>query len=409
MKIAQVSFAETGGGAERVATDLHDCFLRSGHDAVMLTPRPDAASQRDGVFGIDVDWGRNVWERTLSRVDRRLARPRAALRRRRGYDDPHHPWTSRLLDLIPWTPDVLHLHNLHGNWFDLRQLGLLSQRVKTVITLHDAWLPLAGPHWPMHIGQWDAAALRANQALRDVALRDTKLTVVTPSLWMKSVWDTSPWSSRLRDAAVIPNGIDLELFSPGESREGSSVSAMPPEARVILSVGITGRGTPSHTDPASILEAAPGLPDSLHPLVVVNVGEPIPAATFAKVQDRVRMVQTGRLTDRQRLIREYRAATALFHPVHEDNAPLTVIEAMACGTPIVAPRVGGIPDLCVDGEHARLYDKDDLEDRRNALCDVLRDPVVAHKMGMAAAAHVRKNFDRRRMADDYIRLYRDSK
>ncbi|MEM7576434.1 MAG: glycosyltransferase [Planctomycetota bacterium] len=404
MKIAQLSFAETGGGAERVATDLHDCFLEAGHDAVLLTPRPNAASERAGVVPVDIDRGRSGWERALMKIDRRLARPRAALRRRSGYDDPHHPWTVRLLEQLPWKPDVLHLHNLHGNWFDLRQLGSLSRHLPTVVTLHDGWLPLDGPHWPMHVTGWDREALRVNHALREQGLRDAALTVVSPSRWMKGVWDASPWSAKVGDAVVIPNGIDLDIFRPDGGTLTNGDFWKDGEHRV-LSVGISGRGKPSHTELAATLLVIESLKRRKAKAVIASVGDCDDECPRNMQFGSCRVHQPGRISDRARLASIYRSADVLFHPVHEDNAPLTVLEAMACGSPVVAPGVGGIPELVSDGIHGRLYRPGDHESRLAALLSLLDDDQAAQRMGRFAAERVQQHFDRRRMADDYLALY----
>ncbi|MEM1445125.1 MAG: glycosyltransferase [Planctomycetota bacterium] len=415
MKIAQVSFAETGGGAERVATDLHDCFLQAGHDALLVTPRPDSTSRRSGVIPIDLDVGRGLWERAFKKIDRRLARPRAAMQRRRGFDDPHHPWTARLLELLPWTPDVLHLHNLHGNWFDLRQLGPLSRRVPTVITLHDAWLPLSGPHWPMHVEQWDPAALKANEALREGALSDAPVTVVSPSRWMKGVWDASPWSLKAGDAVVIPNGIDLEVFNPRvrpASRQGlGGVSTRP----LLLQVGLTGRGTPSHTCPELLLDLAATLNGQTScAIAVANVGErwgKDRLRAFGFADDSCDVIQPGRVSDRSQLASLYKSSDLLVHSVREDNFPSVVLEAMACGTPVVVANTGGIPEQLDEGKHGRFFDwiGDNMAASTFYLLDEVRSLLeqsgLCDEMGRNAAEHARQHFDRRRMADDYLALY----
>ncbi|MEM8782834.1 MAG: glycosyltransferase [Planctomycetota bacterium] len=408
MKIAQVSFAETAGGAERVATDLHDGFLQAGHDAVLLTPRPDAASRRAGVIPIDLESGRGIVERTLRRIDRRLARPLSASRRRRGFDDPHHPWTARLLDALPWSAeatDILHLHNLHGGWFDLRQLGPLARRVPTVLTLHDAWLPLGGPHWPMHVDGWDADALAANHALRETAFADTPLTVVAPSRWMKGVWDRSPWSLRCGEAVVIPNGIDLGRFRVDDDRNAGDLDLVRGCGVVVLSVGLSGRGWPRHTEPERVFDVVKLLSDGPEPACVLNVGVPIEIPGNGMELGACRLVQPGRVADRSRLAEMYRVADFLFHAVKEDNCPLTVLEALACGTPVVAPRVGGIPELVRDREHGRVYAPDDDAERVMALRAALEDRAAAQAWGRNAAEHARRHFDRRRMAEDYLALY----
>src|SRR4029079_4578923 len=69
--------------------------------------------------------------------------PRRLLRRffyELGLEDFDYPNSVELLRFLPQKPDLLHCHNLHGNYFDLRALAGLSRQIPTVLTLHDAWL-----------------------------------------------------------------------------------------------------------------------------------------------------------------------------------------------------------------------------------------------------------------------------
>ena len=75
-----------------------------------------------------------------SRRSRALRDPGVLLDVARGREDFRFPASHRVLDLPPKRPDVLHLHNLHGGYFDLRVFPELSQGQPTVVTMHDEWL-----------------------------------------------------------------------------------------------------------------------------------------------------------------------------------------------------------------------------------------------------------------------------
>src|SRR5437773_269549 len=72
----------------------------------------------------------------LERLARAARDPHVAWDFVRGREDFRWPATRRLLDLSPGVPDVLHLHNLHGAYFDLRRLPRLAGAIPTVLTLH---------------------------------------------------------------------------------------------------------------------------------------------------------------------------------------------------------------------------------------------------------------------------------
>jgi glycosyltransferase involved in cell wall biosynthesis len=87
--------------------------------------------------------------------------------------------------------------------------------------------------------------------------------------------------------------------------------------------------------------------------------------------------------------------------------PLVLLEAMACGTPVVGTRVGGVPEVIgEDGEAGRLAAPDDPEDLGRVLGEVLADRQGAAAMGERALARLRDHFDPSRAADRYEDLFR---
>src|SRR4051794_18111396 len=111
MRILQVSTMDQAGGAERVAWNLFHSYRSRGHDSWMAVGYKK--SSESGVFEIASN------ARWLKRI-RRL--PDII----RGFESFCFPGTASLLRITPGVPDVLHCHNLHGNYFDLRMLPSLS-------------------------------------------------------------------------------------------------------------------------------------------------------------------------------------------------------------------------------------------------------------------------------------------
>jgi glycosyltransferase involved in cell wall biosynthesis len=88
-----------------------------------------------------------------------------------------------------------------------------------------------------------------------------------------------------------------------------------------------------------------------------------------------------------------------------ENLPVAILEAMAIGLPVVATRVGGIPELVVDGETGYLVDPDDPGALGRALDAVISDPVRHRQMGEAGAARVAAHFEAQAVAARMVRLY----
>jgi glycosyltransferase involved in cell wall biosynthesis len=111
----------------------------------------------------------------------------------------------------------------------------------------------------------------------------------------------------------------------------------------------------------------------------------------------------------------YRADPERFYPLMDvfaltsrsEGMPLSVLEAWAAGKPVVATRVGGLPDLVEDGRTGHLVALDDVPGLASALGGVLDSPALAARMGAAGRAVVRDRFDVSVMAEAYQRLYAD--
>lgn len=87
---------------------------------------------------------------------------------------------------------------------------------------------------------------------------------------------------------------------------------------------------------------------------------------------------------RESLVDLLKGATALVLPSAQENAPMVIAEAMASGTPVVATRVGGIPDMVQDGQTGLLYDVGDVDALTTCLRRLLQEPEFRVRLGREA-------------------------
>jgi glycosyltransferase involved in cell wall biosynthesis len=88
-----------------------------------------------------------------------------------------------------------------------------------------------------------------------------------------------------------------------------------------------------------------------------------------------------------------------------EGVPQALIEAGVAGRPVIATRVGGIPEMIVDGESGLLIDPGDVDALTEGLCRLVSDPGLARRLGEAARVSVEARFDVARMADEYHHDY----
>ncbi len=396
MKILQISTADRGGGAEAVALSLHRGLRERGHDAVLAVGY--RRTDEEGVVEIGGSG---------SRKGRALRDPGVLLDMLRGHEDFRFPASHRVLELAPWAPDVVHVHNLHGGYFDLRALPELARRARLVATLHDAWLltghcahPLDSDGWLRGCGNCPHLdtypALRRDGTAFNLERKRSiydglELTAVTPSRWLMDMVERSVLAPAAARREVIPNGVDLDVFSPRAPAETRSVPLL-----VFAAQG----GRANEFKDFATLRAALGRLSV--PVEAVALGDASP------VEEQVGQATVRSLgTVPPRKVADWlRAADVYVHPSRADTFPNGVLEALACGTPVVASRVGGIPEQVTEATGV-LVEPGDPAVLATAIESLLADPVRRARMGDAAAADARARFASDPQIDAYIRLYAD--
>lgn len=122
------------------------------------------------------------------------------------------------------------------------------------------------------------------------------------------------------------------------------------------------------------------------------------------LQDKVHFLGNVSMNDVQL---ELAKANCLVVPSFQENAPLTIAEAMAAGVPIVASNVGGIPEMIEDGITGLLIDPYDIKSIRDAISMILSDETLARSMGQSAKEAARKRFTASIICNKTLRAYRE--
>ncbi len=431
--ILQVSALDLGGGAERAALDLHRAYLRRGLDARLVVGFRRAAPE-PGVSEIDPYEGLSPPLSKVAALDRALgsrrhfpgrdtlrhalamiAWPPRLWHRWRGLDDFSYPGTSLMVERLRSRGWVLHLHNVHGSYFDLRALPQLSRALPVVWTLHDNWAFTGHCAYFMNCGRWEHGCgacpdlkrppsiqkdqTAANWLLKQRIYKQTDLHLVCPSRWMQRQVERSI----LRDApcTVIPNGVDLAVFHLGARREARQALGLSESARICLYVGSSGLGWTPYKDPATVRESVARIRSrsDVGPVQFISVGG---GATVGNSGSRDWSV--GHVA-RERLALFYQAADVFIHAARADNFPYTVLEAMASGVPVVATSVGGVPEQVRSGETGYLVPEGDSSAMAERVAQLLQDSSLRGAMGREGAAVASREFALDRAVDRYVALY----
>lgn len=434
MNILQVNTYDIGGGAERIASDLHNSYRARGHACY------SAVRERKGTgpafLVIPNDICRNRWTRVCLSLEKVFVRARIRglplgcrilasvgepgrwLKKRRGFEDFEFPGTRDLLNLSQQRPDILHLHNLHGGYVDLRELPRLTKCTPSVITLHDEWMytghcagTLGCPRWQRGCGQCPDLnippaiprdATSYNLGRKREIYGQSELYLATPSQWLMKRALSSILRLAVRDWKVIPNGIDLSVFHPGSKSAARQELGLLPDAWISLFVGFNlhSKFKDYKTIESAVMQAS--LQNGrLHYLICV--GEPGEEQRRGSLV--IRFVDYE--PDRNKLARYYQAADVYLHASHGDNFPTTILEAMGCGMPVVATRVGGIPEQIEDGATGFLVQAQDSIAMAERVMELQKNEPLRKTMGVAASQRARNLFSLELMVDNYLDWYKE--
>jgi len=346
-----------------------------------------------------------------------------------------------LLELTPARPELVHCHNLHGDYFDLRCLPWLSSTLPVVLTLHDAWL-LSGhcghsfdcERWKIGCGQCpdltiyppirrDATAENWRRKQRVYA--DSRLYVATPCRWLIDKALQSIVAPAIAESRVIPYGVDQSVFSPGDRAAARAMLGIPSKATMVLFVA-NGIRYNRWKDFALMKHALRLLAERVRdrPLLWFGLGERASAEQVGST----RLIFVPFQSDPARVAQYYRAADLYVHAARADTFPNAILEALACGVPVVATAVGGIPEQVNGlrdaagsepsaGSMWNRYDDDlatgllsspaDVVGLANGLTRLVVDRPLRLTLGANAADDARRRFDLQREVTDYLAWYEE--
>ncbi|MHC4885193.1 MAG: glycosyltransferase [Planctomycetota bacterium] len=421
MSVATVSTRDINGGAARAAFGLHQGLNTVGQRSVMLvrekasaddTVIPATLSGRLGHYGNALKCGVIVQERYIDRHRTPLSNTLFSLGYP-GYDLAHS-------DML-MSADVINLHWI--NYFQslITIKNLFSLNVPVVWTLHDQWAFTGGCHYSAGCEQYADACSRCPQlsddpyALPAAVLRDKidlfeeeDITIVTPSRWLADCARRSRLFQKAR-IEIIPNSVDTGVFSPVPRREARRLLNLPSDARTLLfGAEATGEKRKGFKELLDALRRcmADGEVRSLvdkGKLRLLAFGHP----DESQLSGDLPVTSFGYVTSDERLRTIYSAADVFIVPSLEDNLPNTMLEAMGCGTPVIAFDVGGMSDLISDKVTGLLVEPNNIEHLSRAIIHCILHPDHCADMGDQCGPLIDDRYTREKQANAYVRLYRE--
>jgi glycosyltransferase involved in cell wall biosynthesis len=314
--------------------------------------------------------------------------------------------------------DILHLHWTNSGFLSIDNLKELVNSGKPIVwTLHDMWAFTGGCHYSGDCNHftnqcgdcWLLSDAGKNDSSHQGWLRKANLfagakniTFVTCSQWLAGV---AKQSALLKDFRIeaIPNPIDTTVFSPQDETSTREKWGINPSAKIIL------------FGAANINDKRKGLTYLVEALDILKSDYPkadfIEVVIFGKnkhfdVHQLPFVVHAFNLiTSQEDLAEIYSLADVFVTPSLEDNLPNTVMEAMACGTPVVAFNTGGLPEMIDHQQNGFLAAFKSAAEFAEGIFEMLYSD-RSETLALNARNKVLENYNNKKVAGQYIELYK---
>jgi glycosyltransferase involved in cell wall biosynthesis len=329
------------------------------------------------------------------------------------------PWHGTRRLLSPPGPemleeiDLVHLHTV-ADWFDVPSwLETLPREIGVVVSLHDMWHFTGGcflyrgcnlysetcTPCPILKSPFNWVLARDEHRRKLQAYRNCRAQFVANSFWLAELAGRSPIVKASGGVRVIPPGIDTTVFKPQDRDRCRKQLGLPQNAFVIITGGAS--LTDANKNVPWLLKQLSHLPGR-RDVIVLAFGE-----GSVPVPDHLNVRFTGGIRDRRDLAQLFAAADVFVSASLMETYGLTLVEAMACGTPVVALRVGGIPEAAPDGQGAILCEPGDGAALTEAIMKLRSSPELRDRLGALAreTAHTRNAASS--FANAFAQLYRE--
>jgi glycosyltransferase involved in cell wall biosynthesis len=397
MKILQINTTVNSGSTGRIAEDIGRAAIILGSQsyiAAAYTQRPSESN----IIKIGSDF------------DRKLHGVKSRLFDRHGFGSAQS--TKELVSRIrEISPDIIHLHNIHGYYLHIRILFdfLKEVQLPVVWTFHDCW-PFTGhcshfenigcekwktlchncPKKGAYPASWGIDNSKNNFTDKKKIFNELEnLHIVAPSNWLASMVQ----SSFLKNypTHVIHNGIDIGIFKPNKSE--------------LIKARLGFNGKQVILGVANVWQASKGLGDIILLSKLLSKNQIIVLVGATKHQIArlpPNIIGISRTENISTLVDIYSNSDVFINPTYSDNFPTTNIEALACGTPVITYNTGGSPEA-IDQQTGFVVEKGDIKMLNEKIQFILREGKNHYFANCRQRAE--QLFNKNDRNGDYLKLY----
>jgi glycosyltransferase involved in cell wall biosynthesis len=410
MNILEINTLDTKGGAAKVAYSLKTEMNKLGHKVSMYVKIKTSSDPEVYVIGKS-----NILSRWLKKITGKDIG---------GYFDRKiHEILATDIDLYNSDSileskefkeaDIIHCHNLHGDYFKLSTLQKIAKIKPLVWTFHDMW-PIT-PHCahayscPIKDGFFECPSLNEYKGIswhNESYLRNKKrriyensnFSVVVPCLWLKD--KVKQTVLRNKELSVIYNGIDTSVFIRSDKILSRQELDLPVDKKIVLFLSI-GKNT-SFKGWKYVLDIASHYKDDPNTIFLCIGG----AKNYESSTALANIKYVDFVNSEEILAKYYSASDVFLSASLAETFPLTILEAMSCGLPVVSFDVGGVKEAIEHRKNGYLAKYSDGEDLLQGVKYILSmNEKQSIKMSSDSKNKILDNFSKEKMIREYISLF----
>ena len=411
MNVLLVNTYDSGGGAARAAYQLHQGFHKIGIASQMLVQTKRTDNQTI------IPQKAKLNQKIAQFIPNLTTLPLPLYRQREKLLFSPQWFPDRLVSQVTQiAPDIINLHWLCWGFVQIETLPKFKKPL--VWTFHDMWPFTGGCHYSSKCDRYQESCgtcpqLHSNNN-RDLshwvcerkakAWRNLNLTIVTPSLWLAKCVSSSSLFKDQR-VEVIPHGLDIQRYKPTDKKVAREILNLPQDKQLVS----FGSVSPT-SDPRKGFHL---LQPALQSLIQAGWQDKIELVIFgsSKQKDTVELGlkchYIGRLNDDISLALVYTATDVFVAPSVQEVFGLTVMEALACGTPSIGFNIGGIPDIIDHQSNGYLARPFEIEDLAQGIAWILENPERYKKLSNNAREKAKQEFTQELQAQRYSSLFEE--
>jgi glycosyltransferase involved in cell wall biosynthesis len=416
LKVVHLNTYDGNGGAGRACVRLNRALLNKGIDSKIVVHykfgnNPEIKTFNSNALQKAYTAATIVMERILAKRYLKPLRTPFSFTWF-GRSVIHHPDVKNA--------DIIHLHWVNHSFLNPKHLAEIAKLNKPVVwTFHDSNAFTGGCHVRYDCDHFKNECgncpLLKDASPEDIshqawqqkneAYKVLDFTVITPSSWMLA----SVKASSLMQGKVVqqmPNTLETDIFKPAGKKHAKELAGLPTDKFIFLSGFMPSRkdlhkGTSYLLESLALLKERNGMDAAQIELVIFGNRntEDVPDFPF-------KATFLGTINDDEKLANCYAAADAFLIPSLEDNLPYTVMESLACGTPVIAFTTGGIPDMVQHEYNGYLAKYRSSESFADGMEWIIKHP-AKEKLNQQARQTVMDKFSEEVISKKHIDLYNE--